>query len=157
MSDGFEIERLVNNLEVFTDEIYDAAEKSATRALMKIQGTAKKLVPVDSGRLRESITIAVERGADGGIVGTVGTNVDYAAYVELGTGPRGAASEKDLPPGMNPVYRNTPWAYDDPKTGERIWTAGTPAKPFLYPAYKSTQHEIESYIADSIAQVIKGD
>lgn len=43
-----------------------------------IESTAKELAPVDTGRLRSSINY--DRQA-----GTVGTNVTYAPYMELGT------------------------------------------------------------------------
>ncbi len=46
------------------------------------EGYAKKACPVDTGRLRNSITHAVSSAES---VVYVGTNVEYAAYVELGT------------------------------------------------------------------------
>jgi HK97 gp10 family phage protein len=58
---------------------------------------AKKLCPVDTGRLRASITHEV--GKDGkGLYGKVGTNVDYAPYVELGTSSH--APQPFLRPGV---------------------------------------------------------
>lgn len=49
-----------------------------------IETAAKGHCPVDTGRLRSSITHRVE--ADGGeIVGVVGTSVEYAIYVHEGT------------------------------------------------------------------------
>lgn len=54
------------------------------RALEKIglvaEGYAKRLCPVDTGRLRNSIT-----HTDDGEAEYIGTNVEYAPYVELGT------------------------------------------------------------------------
>ena len=59
-------------------------ENAVRTALMQIGMTAetyaKKACPVDTGRLRNSITHQV---GDAEVV--VGTNVEYAAYVELGT------------------------------------------------------------------------
>ena len=47
---------------------------------------AKELCPVDTGRLRQSIGhICFERPATGDIEAEVGTNVEYAEFVELGT------------------------------------------------------------------------
>lgn len=43
---------------------------------------AKELCPVDTGNLRNSITHATE---DEGHTVVIGTNVEYAPYVELGT------------------------------------------------------------------------
>jgi hypothetical protein len=52
--------------------------------LFVVERRAKHLCPVDTGRLRSSITHEVGIDA-GGLVGRVGTDVDYAPYVELGT------------------------------------------------------------------------
>lgn len=50
----------------------------------KAERNAKRRCPVDTGRLRSSITsdVVAEEGA---LVGVVGTNVEYAPYVEFGT------------------------------------------------------------------------
>ena len=49
-----------------------------------IEGAAKRSCPVDTGRLRSSITHEIEL-VPGKVRGRVGSNVEYAAYVELGT------------------------------------------------------------------------
>lgn len=49
-----------------------------------LAGDARKGTPVDTGRLRASITPRVESSGDG-IRGIVGTNVKYAPYIEYGT------------------------------------------------------------------------
>ena len=71
----------------FTDnsaEILEAFEQATARGLEKIgltaEGYAKKNAPVDTGRLRNSITHEV----DGQEV-YIGSNVEYAPYVEMGT------------------------------------------------------------------------
>jgi hypothetical protein len=57
--------------------------------LTKAENAAKRRCPVDTGRLRASIGTRIER--DGlGIVGVIGTNVEYAPPVEFGhTMPNG--------------------------------------------------------------------
>lgn len=50
----------------------------------RIERRAKHLCPVDTGRLRSSITHATF-SENGALVEHVGTDVEYAAYVELGT------------------------------------------------------------------------
>jgi len=50
----------------------------------QIEGRAKGLCPVDTGRLRSSITSGLIEDGDT-IAGVVGTDVEYAPYVELGT------------------------------------------------------------------------
>lgn len=68
------------------DLIEQATDEAIARALEAIgfqaEGYAKMLCPVDTGRLRNSITHtydASERKA------YIGTNVEYAPYVEFGT------------------------------------------------------------------------
>lgn len=70
------------------DELFESrtgpVAKDLTRRVTRVERTAKRLCPVDTGRLRSSITHAVESDAQG-LVGVVGTDVDYAPYVFLGT------------------------------------------------------------------------
>lgn len=59
-------------------------ERDLLRLGLMIQNEARKLAPVDTGRLRSSI-MAVP-GTDGrGPYVNVGSNLDYAPYVEYGT------------------------------------------------------------------------
>lgn len=75
----------VTIIEDNTDEFHDGLDAALTRALEKVglvaEGYAKRLCPVDTGRLRNSITHAME----GSEAVVIGTNVEYAPYVELGT------------------------------------------------------------------------
>ena len=66
-------------------EALNGMEKAKATALEVIGGKAesyaKKLCPVDTGRLRNSITHAqYDENTE-----VIGTNVEYAPYVELGT------------------------------------------------------------------------
>lgn len=69
-----------------TDEVLSALEKAKKRGLEAIglvaEGHAKKITPVDTGRLqlRNSISHATDDEA-----AYIGTNVEYAPYVELGS------------------------------------------------------------------------
>lgn len=66
-----------------TDEVLSALEIAKNRGLEAIglaaEGHAKKITPVDTGRLRNSMAHAVD-----GDAAYIGTNVEYAPYVELG-------------------------------------------------------------------------
>lgn len=75
-------------------------EGPLTKACLLVENDAKKNCPVDTGQLRQSITHEVE-----GNTGVIGTNVEYAPYVEYGTG----IYAKD---GNG---RQTPWSYKDSK------------------------------------------
>lgn len=70
------------------DELFSgpdsAVGKFVARKTIQVNRGAKHRAPVDTGRLRSSITWEI--GQDGTtIVGRVGTNVHYAPYLELGT------------------------------------------------------------------------
>ena len=67
-----------------TDEVLSALEKAKKRGLEAIglvaEGHAKKYeTAVDTGRLRNSISHATD-----GEAAYIGTNVEYAPYIELG-------------------------------------------------------------------------
>ena len=65
------------------DEVLAALESAKRRGLEAIgltaEGYAKRETPVDTGRLRNSISHATDDEA-----AYIGTNVEYAPYVELG-------------------------------------------------------------------------
>lgn len=66
--------------------IVNAIDQALAKALEEVglvaEGYAKKACPVDTGRLRNSITHQV-RPSEKSVY--IGTNVEYAPYVELGT------------------------------------------------------------------------
>ena len=68
-------------------EVSAAIEAAILRGLEKCglvaEGYAKKLCPVDTGNLRNSITHVVDEQEPAAIIGT---DSEYGAYVELGTG-----------------------------------------------------------------------
>lgn len=104
-------------------EVSGAIHAALLRGLEKIglvaEGYAKKLCPVDTGNLRNSITHVVDEQEPAAIIGT---NNEYAAYVELGTGIYAEGGG-----------RPTPWVYQDAK-GNWHYTRGNKAQPFLKPA-----------------------
>lgn len=107
-------------LEDHSAEVYKELEAACQRALEKCglvaEGYAKKLCPVDTGNLRNSITHTV---ADNGErAAYVGTNSEYGVYVECGTGI------------YYPGGRQTPWVYQDEK-GDWHLTHGQRAKPYI--------------------------
>ena len=79
---GFEIRK--NNTDAFRAALDDAVERCLTILGMKAEGYAKKNITqmraVDTGNLRNSITFQTQEKEV-----LIGTNVEYAPYVELGT------------------------------------------------------------------------
>lgn len=80
---------IVLKAEDHSQEIVDAIQTAIVRALYKIglmaEGYAKKLCVWKTGRLRNSITFDMD-----GTSVYIGTNVEYAGYVENGTSKRKA-------------------------------------------------------------------
>lgn len=65
-----------------SDKVLSEFEQAIARALERIgsqaEGYAKDLCPVDTGRLRNSISHKVDKGGDAVYIGS---NVEYAGYV----------------------------------------------------------------------------
>lgn len=71
-----------NNVEQVEAAMEKAIAKALTMIGLKAEGNAKAICPVDTGRLRNSITNAIDTEANAVYIGT---NVEYAPDVELGT------------------------------------------------------------------------
>lgn len=116
-----------DNSREISAEIKAALLRGLEKAGLVAEGYAKKLCPVDTGNLRNSITHMVDEQEPAAIIGT---DSEYGAYVELGTG----------------IYaedgggRPTPWVYQDAK-GNWHYTRGNKAQPFLKPA--AADHAIQ--------------
>nr|DAN82306.1 MAG TPA: putative tail component [Caudoviricetes sp.] len=112
-------------------EVSAAIKAALLRGLEKCglvaEGYAKKLCPVDTGNLRNSITHVVDEQEPAAIIGT---DSEYGAYVELGTGIYAEGGGG----------RPTPWVYQDAK-GNWHYTRGNKAQPFLKPA--AADHAIQ--------------
>lgn len=119
------------------EAMHDADVRALERCGLKAESYAVDLAPVaekNGGTLRDSITHQVDE-AESCVY--VGTNVEHAPYVELGTG-------KYYPGG-----RPTPWVYQD-DNGNWHWTAGNPAQPFLKPAVADHTQTYRNIIEDEM-------
>lgn len=74
--------RFSKSKEILNEEL----EIALRRSVQRVQSDVKRETPVDTGRLRGSITSEVT-GSGKSLKGIVGTNVKYAPYVEFGTRP----------------------------------------------------------------------
>lgn len=79
MAETVNIEVKIKDKEVLA-QIDSLLEQKLREACVLVMDDAKQNCPVDTGRLQGSITYAVE-----GKEGAVGSNVEYAPYVEGGT------------------------------------------------------------------------
>lgn len=119
-----------DNSENGKQAIHDATVKWLFQACMLVEGQAVLLAPVQTARLRNSIDYQVDQKE---LIGYVGTNVEYAVYVEFGTGEFAE----------NGRGRKGGWVYKDP-SGEWFFTWGQPPQPYLRPAFRTKKNEIES-------------
>lgn len=69
------------NFKIPYDEIEKRLERALTEAAAEVEAAAKEKAPVDTGNLRKSINHSVSYPE-----ASIGSNVDYAPYVENGTG-----------------------------------------------------------------------
>ena len=74
--------QFTDNSKEISDNIKAALLRGMEKCGLVAEGYAKKLCPVDTGNLRNSITNEVQSSEKAVYIGT---NVEYAAYVELGT------------------------------------------------------------------------
>lgn len=100
-----------------------------------IQDRAQEIVPVDTGALRESITTEIDTSGKT-VVGAVAPHTDYAAYVEFGTGIRGASS-----PGAGAGPYSSTWP-------------GMPAQPYMRPALDESRDSILDLFRANITAAI---
>lgn len=114
------------------------AQQALGQACALVERTAKQLAPKGEGDLRRSITSKVD-----GLVGIVFTPLEYAPYVEYGTGihAEGGNGRKDVP-----------WAYEDEKTGELIWTSGQEPQPYMRPALYDNKQAILAILKEGITK-----
>lgn len=126
----------IEGLDGVLDAISDMADpqelkRAMGQACALVEGEAKKKAPKGNGELRRSIESSVE-DSGGEIVGVVSTPLEYAPYVEFGTGL--FAEEGN-------GRQDVPWNYKDEK-GEWHSTRGQKPHPYLRPALHENRENI---------------
>lgn len=119
-----------DNSEEAKNRVNRATIRWLFEACILVQGQAVLLAPVQTARLRNSVDYVVDEDE---LIGYVGTSVEYAVYVEFGTGEFAE----------NGRGRKGGWVYKDP-SGEWFFTWGQEPQPYLRPAFRQTRKEIES-------------
>ena len=127
--------KVTDNFGKVGEEFEKACMRALERCGQEAEGFAKDLSPPPkTGRLKNSIAhkvVAEEKTV------YIGTDVEYAIYVEAGTG-------KYYPGG-----RNTPWAYQD-ANGDWHRTEGQKAQPYLKPAVEDHKRTYQNIIDDEM-------
>lgn len=120
------------------ESLADTGELEATlgKACALVERSAKELAPKDTGALRRSITSKVE-----GTEGIIYTPLEYAPYIEYGTG---LFAE-------NGGRADVPWNYKDDK-GEWHSTSGIKPQPFMRPALNQNRENIIKLIKEGMTK-----
>jgi HK97 gp10 family phage protein len=132
----FDTEALARHLEEKLGA--EGMEQAVGKACALVERSAKEKAPKDTGALRRSITSEVKRDGDT-IEGTVFTPLEYAPYVEYGTGLFAESGGR----------KDVPWCYQDDK-GEWHSTSGQHPQPFMRPALNENREEILRIIAREV-------
>lgn len=145
------INRLIKKLDNIANA--DLTEKM-NKAVALVHGQAKALAPADTGALRESIHMEVKRDGKK-VIGRVYTNLNYAPYVEFGTGIKGNGTYPYKTKDFSLSYRSTPWVYT-PDGGETFYrTKGQVAQPYMYPALKRNEKKIQAMFKEAVKEQIE--
>lgn len=131
------------------DEILDSLDKLADTKQLNgtmeqvcalVERDAKQKAPKDTGALARSIQSKVENN-NNSIQGVVFTPLEYAPYVEFGTGLFAESGGRT----------DVPWAYRDDKTGELIFTSGQKPQPYMRPAIDNNREKIVRMIKEGFS------
>ena len=138
--------RVINNAIKINNILRRGMFEAVRDACLYVEREAKNNVTnngtVDSGLLRASISIDVDFSGSNPYA-RVGAEVDYAKYIEFGTGLYAE----------NGQGRKTPWGYEG-KDGRLIFTWGMKPKPFLRPAIENNLEAVKEIISSRIEGVM---
>lgn len=121
------------------NSIDNALAAGVSKAAMLVQGSAKNKAPVDSGTLRQSIRADKAKIQGENVTATVSTNLEYAPYVEFGTGSRGQSTNINTE--VEVSYRSD-------------WR-GNKAQPFLWPALRENRNNSIKIIREEVRKAVK--
>lgn len=118
------------------DDLADTSNLNAAlgKACALVERSAKQKAPKDKGDLRRSITSKVE-----GTEGVVYTPLEYAPYVEYGTGLFAEGGGRT----------DVPWNYQDDE-GNWHSTSGMKPQPYMRPALNENREEILRIIKEGL-------
>ena len=115
-------------------ESQEQLDSALGKACALVEKSAKEKAPKDTGELRRSITSKVENNE-----GIIFTPLEYAPYVEYGTGLFAEEGGR----------KDTPWWYQDDK-GEWHSTSGQKPQPFMRPALDENREDILRVLKEAL-------
>lgn len=141
---AIEFDGLKDILDKFKDmENANNLKAAMGKACALVERSAKQKAPKGAGDLRRSITSEViTEGAamtSDSIAGVVFTPLEYAPYVEYGTGLFAEEGGR----------QDVPWCYQDDK-GEWHTTSGQHPQPFMRPALNENREKINRILMEAL-------
>lgn len=130
------IEELFEELDGLVDT--QRVETAVGRACALVERSAKQKAPKGIGELRRSITSKVVPAGDV-VTGIVFTPLEYAPYVEFGTGLFAEEGGR----------QDVPWCYKDDE-GEWHSTSGQKPQPYMRPALNENREQIKRILGEAI-------
>lgn len=133
----------------------DAMIDGMRDAALIVEADAKRNAPVDTGRLRSSITSQVTVVSKRDVQGVVGSNVRYAPYMELGTGTFVGRRRYFPPPSQ--LQR---WAGRHGVSAYAVALAiyrrgGLEPRRYLQRAFERNQHRIVRILNTAVSSIVK--
>ena len=125
-------EKLIARLDKMSDEA--ALKKSLETAALLVERSAREKAPKDTGALRRSIRSKVE-----GLEGIIYTPLEYAPYIEYGTGLFAEGNGR----------KDVPWNYQDDK-GNWHSTSGLKPQPFMRPSLDENRQKILEILKEGV-------
>ena len=125
-------EKLMARLDKMSDEA--ALKKSLETAALLVERSAREKAPKDTGALRRSIRSKVE-----GLEGIIYTPLEYAPYIEYGTGLFAEGNGR----------KDVPWNYQDDK-GNWHSTSGLKPQPFMRPSLDENRQRILEILKEGV-------
>lgn len=131
------LDEILERLDSLVD--IENVKQAMGKACALVERSAKQKAPKDTGALRRSITSKVEQdGAN--VVGIVFTPLEYAPYVEYGTGLFAEEGGR----------ADVPWHYQDDR-GEWHSSSGQKPQPYMRPALNENREQIKRILREAIS------
>ena len=128
------LEEVLNSIETLAD--IDTLNGALGQAAAIVEASAKKKAPKGDGELSRSITSKVNN-----LEGIVFTPLEYAPYVEYGTGLFAESGGR----------KDVPWCYKD-EEGNWHTTSGMKPHPYMRPALEENRDRIIEILKEGITK-----
>lgn len=136
------LDKVERDIRYIKSTLQTQVDRIMLQAALILEAEVKKLITdyelVDTGTLRASVHSFVRNNLTN-TEGVVGTNMEYAPFLEYGTGRRGAASGHPAVPA-------------DYKYGD---SPGIRSYKYMWNAWWNKKDEIQAFIAAELKKVIK--